>query len=214
MTIGEKIKLQRKALGLTQTELGAKLGVQKNAVSKWECGRVDDIPSSKIKAMAQLFNVPPSYLIDDNSYFTPPTVTDDVTTFYIQTSVAAHYNAISDDETLEGDKVEVPTSYLCSRPPEDYCAMRVKGNSMYPQFHDGDVVIVLKQATLNHSGQIGVICYGDEQMTIKRINYVDGENWLELVPLNPEFPPKRIEGADLEQCKVIGLPRILIRHFE
>lgn len=33
MTIGEKIKSQRKALGLTQTELGAKLGVQKNAVS-------------------------------------------------------------------------------------------------------------------------------------------------------------------------------------
>ena len=43
MTIGEKIKMQRKSLGLTQTELGAKLGVQKNAVSKWECGRVDDI---------------------------------------------------------------------------------------------------------------------------------------------------------------------------
>ena len=65
MTIGEKIKMQRKSLGLTQTELGAKLGVQKNAVSKWECGRVDDIPSSKIKVMAQLFGVQPSYLIDD-----------------------------------------------------------------------------------------------------------------------------------------------------
>lgn len=65
MTIGEKIKMQRKSLGLTQTELGIKLGVQKNAVSKWECGRVDDIPSSKIKAMAQLFGVRPSYLIDD-----------------------------------------------------------------------------------------------------------------------------------------------------
>ena len=65
MTVGEKIKAQRKALGLTQTELGEKLGVQKNAVSKWECGRVDDIPGSKIKAMAALFGVAPSYLIDD-----------------------------------------------------------------------------------------------------------------------------------------------------
>ena len=213
MTIGEKIKLQRKALGLTQTELGAKLGVQKNAVSKWECGRVDGIPSSKIKAMAQLFNVPPSYLIDDNSYFTPPTVTDDVTTFYIQTNVAAHYNAISGDETFEGEKVEVPTSYLRGRKAEEYCAMRVTGNSMYPQFQDGDIVIVLKQETLDHSGQIGVICYGDGEMTIKRINYVNGEDWLELIPLNSEFPPKRIEGADLEQCKVIGIPRIMIRNF-
>lgn len=67
MTVGEKIKAERKALGLTQTELGEKLGVRKNAVSKWECGRVDDIPGSKIKMMAALFGVSPSYLIDDEA---------------------------------------------------------------------------------------------------------------------------------------------------
>lgn len=65
MTIGDKIRLHRKALGLTQTELGEKLGVKTNAVSKWECGRVDDIPTSKIKAMAKLFDVQPSCLIDE-----------------------------------------------------------------------------------------------------------------------------------------------------
>lgn len=65
MTIGDKIRLHRKAIGLTQTELGEKLGVKTNAVSKWECGRVDDIPTSKIKAMAKLFDVQPSYLIDE-----------------------------------------------------------------------------------------------------------------------------------------------------
>ena len=65
MTIGDKIRLHRKALGLTQTELGEKLVVKTNAVSKWECGRVDDIPTSKIKAMAKLFDVQPSYLIDE-----------------------------------------------------------------------------------------------------------------------------------------------------
>ena len=65
MTVGEKIKTLRKQLGLTQTELGEQLGVQKNAVSKWETGRVDDIPGSKIRSMAALFGVSPSYLIDD-----------------------------------------------------------------------------------------------------------------------------------------------------
>lgn len=67
MTIGDKIKAERKALGMTQTELGQRLGVQKNAVSKWECGRVTDIPAGKIKAMAELFGVAPSYLIDDGA---------------------------------------------------------------------------------------------------------------------------------------------------
>lgn len=64
MTIAEKIKSLRKQAKLTQTELGERLGVQKNAVSKWECGRVTDIPAGKIKAMAKIFDVPPSYLID------------------------------------------------------------------------------------------------------------------------------------------------------
>ena len=66
MTIGEKIRAERKRIGLTQTELGNRLGVKTNAVSKWECGRVEDIPTSKVKAMAALFEVPVSYLIDDD----------------------------------------------------------------------------------------------------------------------------------------------------
>lgn len=65
MSVGEKIKFLRESMNLTQTELGDRLGVKKNAVSKWECGRVEDIPTSKIKAMANLFGVKASYLIED-----------------------------------------------------------------------------------------------------------------------------------------------------
>lgn len=66
MTIGDKIRTLRKAANLNQTELGERLGVKTNAVSKWECGRVEDIPMSKVKMMASLFDVPISYLIDDD----------------------------------------------------------------------------------------------------------------------------------------------------
>ncbi len=36
MSIGKNIAKYRKALGLTQEELGVKLGVTNQAVSKWE----------------------------------------------------------------------------------------------------------------------------------------------------------------------------------
>lgn len=63
MTLGEKIKAKRKELGLTQTELGKKLGVQTTAVSKWELGRVENIPLSKIKVMAEIFGVEAKWLL-------------------------------------------------------------------------------------------------------------------------------------------------------
>jgi transcriptional regulator with XRE-family HTH domain len=64
MTTAEKIKQLRKAQHMTQTELGDRLGVQKNAVSKWECGRVEAIPPAKLRQMAQIFQVPVSYLVE------------------------------------------------------------------------------------------------------------------------------------------------------
>lgn len=143
----------------------------------------------------------------------PPAITKNTVTFPVVTSVAAHYGGVSDDESVTGETVEVPDIYLKGRKPEEFCAMRVRGDSMYPDFRNGDVVLVLKQTTMNHSGEIGVISYGADEMTIKRINYVEGEDWLELVPLNPSYPPTMIEGVDLESCHVIGIPRVLIREF-
>lgn len=67
LTLAEKIRTHRLALGLTQTQLGQRLGVKTNAVSKWECGRVTDIPMSKIRALAALFDVSVSYLVDDKA---------------------------------------------------------------------------------------------------------------------------------------------------
>lgn len=66
MNIGAKIKHFRAVYGLSQTELGARLGVKKDAVSKWECGRVTAIPTQKLMKMAEMFNIPLSELIDDN----------------------------------------------------------------------------------------------------------------------------------------------------
>lgn len=65
MTIAEKIKSLRMSIGITQDELEKLLGVDRNSVEKWECGQVDSIPLSKIKTMAGIFDVDPSYLIED-----------------------------------------------------------------------------------------------------------------------------------------------------
>ena len=68
MTMGERIKISRKSIGMTQAELGRLLGVQDSAVSKWEKGRVDNLTISQIKTMSEIFGVSPMYLagwVDD-----------------------------------------------------------------------------------------------------------------------------------------------------
>jgi len=65
MTMGDRIKERRKAVGLTQEELGEKLGVKKSAVAKWENGRVQNIKRSTIRQMAEILECAPSYLMFD-----------------------------------------------------------------------------------------------------------------------------------------------------
>lgn len=50
--------------------------------------------------------------------------------------------------------------------------------------------------------------------TLKKVEYVDGEDWVKLIPLNPMYQPREITGADLEQCSVIGVPKLIIRELE
>ena len=54
-TMGERIRELRKAAGITQEELGNKIGVSAQAVSKWECGSVPD--TELIPKIADCFGV-------------------------------------------------------------------------------------------------------------------------------------------------------------
>ena len=140
-----------------------------------------------------------------------PTISTDTVTFPVIGEIAAGYNHCA-VEDWSGETVEIPTYYLKGRKQDDFFVLSVKGDSMYPLYMDGDKVLILRQSTLNHSGEIGAIVY-DDYATLKKVEYVNGEDWLRMVPINPQYPPKRVEGAELEQCKVLGIPKLLIREI-
>ena len=84
---------------------------------------------------------------------------------------------------------------------------------MYPQYQEDDKVLVLRQSTMNHSGQVGVVIYGDENATLKKIEYAYGEDWMKLIPINPMYPPVEIKNEELEHCRVLGIPRLVLREI-
>jgi SOS-response transcriptional repressor LexA len=67
---------------------------------------------------------------------------------------------------------------------------------------------------MNHSGQIGVVVYDDDKATLKRVEYVMGEDWMKLSPINPQFPPVIVRDEALEHCRVLGIPKLVIRKID
>lgn len=192
MTVGEKIKTLRKSLGLTQTELGQRVGVQKNAVSKWECGRVEDIPTSTIKLLANLFNVPASYLIDDD--------TSPVTSPLLPLPRMKRWQVLGG--TACGQPLFKPLVDASVLAPADIDAdfvFQCVGDSMInARIFDGDTVFVKEGEVPD--GQIGVVRVGEEY-TLKRIYH--GADYLELRSENPMYPPIIIRGEQ-ENAEIVG----------
>ena len=63
MTTGERIKQLRQQLGMTQTELGNKIGVQTAAIYKYENGLVVNLKRDVIAKLADALETTPSYLL-------------------------------------------------------------------------------------------------------------------------------------------------------
>lgn len=195
----------------TPSDIVNLLGVSKSTVSSWRNG--EKMPRmDKIEALANYFGCLKSDLIEQKS-LRAPEVTEDTVIFPVIGEIAAGYDYPA-YEDWSGDTVEIPKSYLHGRSRDDFFVLSVKGDSMYPQYMDGDMVLILKQSTMNRSGEIGAIIYDGDMATLKKIEYVDGEDWVKLIPINPEYTPKTIRNEDLEQCHVLGIPRLLVREIE
>lgn len=218
---GKILRELRTENNLTQTQLAQILGIAFSTVSMYERGeREPDFET--MEAIADYFNVTMDYLhgksnirkyIPTDINLPPPNIALNYTTFPVIGEVAAGYDHIA-LEDWEGDTVDIPDDYLRGRSRNEFFVLRVKGDSMYPTYQEGDKVLVLKQTTLNYSGQVGVILYDDELASLKKVEYKKGEDWLRMVPINPNHPVKKITGEDLEHCRILGIPRLLIRDID
>ena len=222
MTFGEKLKSIRLSRKLSQQEFADMLGTSKQVVSRYELGQTT--PKIGVAARwCELLGVNLDNMLNNNRDIyddtqpinlphgmESPTVTEDYVTFPVIGDLAAGFDHIM-CEDWTGDKIDIPVSYLHGRPISDYFCLKVKGDSMYPLYMDGDRVLVLQAPTLQHSGDIGVVRYDGEMATLKKVEYADGEDWVRLVAINPNYPPHMITGCDLEQCSILGIPKLTLR---
>lgn len=202
MEFSTRLKLLRKEKGFTQSDVARMVFIDKTAVSKWELGL--NFPNQNIQTrLADLFGVSVDYLLGRtdirNANLSPPAET--IVDMPIVGSVRAGMggNIVSDDT---GDTRRIAAAALHGR-PDEYFLLRVRGDSMYPEVLDGDCVLVRKMDSVE-SGSMAVVLYDEDYATVKWVEYVEGEDWVRLIPNNPAYPPVRVEGAELEKCRILG----------
>ena len=207
------LRYRREELDLTLKEVADYVGVSEATVSRWESGHIKNMKRDRIALLAKILQLAPSTIVGSEEDEAPaPAIATEFYTFPILGEVAAGYEHFAEYEDEFGN-IEIHASWLKGRPMSDYFMLRISGDSMYPTYQDGDLVLVLRQTTMNYSGQIGVVVYDDNKATLKRVEYVMGEDWMRLVPINPAYPPVMVTGERLEHCRVLGIAKMVIREI-
>lgn len=93
---------------------------------------------------------------------------------------------------------------------KQYFALKIKGDSMFPEYLNGDVIIVLKQDDCE-SGQDCVVAVNGDDATFKRVFKAD--NGITLQPLNNSYMPMFYSNDDVlnKPVKILGVVKEIRR---
>lgn len=219
-TCANRIREALKKSGLKQADVARLTGIPKSALSQYISGAFEP-KQDRIELLARTFGVSEAWLMgydvpqerernDIPHGMEPPTVTEEYVTFPVIGDLAAGFEHIA-AENWSGDTICIPESYLRGRPAGDYIVLNVCGDSMYPFYLDGDKVLVLRTPALEYSGQVALVRYDGEMATLKKVEYHPGDDCMRLIPANPLYQPREIVGADLDQCSILGIPKLILR---
>lgn len=196
------------------SELSRLSKVNEGAISQYRKGRYK-AKQDTIEKLANALNVSIPWLMGADVPMQPlnlisPTVTTDVVTLPVLGSIAAGYEEVA-IEDWSGGVIDIPKKYLKGRNKNDFFVLEVHGNSMYPLYHEKDKVLILKQNYIEKNGDVGAVIYDGECATLKRVDVFD--DMVKLSPVNPEYQPKELKGADMETYHILGVPRLLVREI-
>lgn len=210
IVIGENIKRYRLQNGWTQQELGAKIGISKNAIGNYEKGfrspkkdtmfdlanafniSIDDLfppiqndPSSNVSRIQSIYDElnPPRQVKVLNYAKMQLNEQENEVSEAIQLYSYDYYDHPASAGTgqylndVRVERIELPVDI-----DADF-VIPIKGDSMEPDYHDGDLVFIQTSVDLN-DGVIGVFNY-DGDAYIKQL--VIDEDQAYLHSLNPAY---------------------------
>ncbi len=93
---------------------------------------------------------------------------------------------------------------------KEYFALKITGDSMYPEYLNGDIIIVLRQNDCE-SGQDAIVSVNGDDATFKRVYKLNGG--ITLQPLNNQYMPVFYTNEDIinKPVKILGVVKQIRR---
>ncbi|UZR29057.1 XRE family transcriptional regulator [Methylococcus mesophilus] len=216
-TIGERIAFARKAAGLSQEELGAKLGVTKAAVSNWETGATKSPTPDNVLGVAKATGYRIEWLITgkeprEAEYsrrkrgMPAEAGNSEGSNAELGPELAPSRRIPVLGTAQLGDngywaELEFPVGYgdgyvsFPSRDPKAY-AVRCRGDSMRPRIRDGEFVVVEPESEPIPGDEV-LVKAKDGRVMVKTYLYQrDGR--VHLISVNEAHPPQSLALEDIE----------------
>lgn len=184
-----RLKELRKAKRMTQTEVAQLVGIGQSGYSFWENGR-SKIDDGSLQKLAAFYGVTVDYILG----------TSDMAQAAISIPVLGSVPAGIPIEAIEDivDYEELPAAMAASG--KEYFALRVKGDSMWPAYLEGDVVIIQRTPTCE-TGDDCVVYINGYDATLKSVKLGE-DGSLTIVPRNPNYPPRTYSAAEVQELPV------------
>ncbi|BEE11808.1 repressor [Aeromonas veronii] len=221
MHISDRILSRRTALGLSKTALAKAIGISGVSVGKWESG-LNQPKGRYLNDLAAALGVSVDWLLTGKEEGTAGVAESSFPGYrnvepavipqggrvpilsYVQ---AGNWREMCEQATTFDGNVEYVTASVDIGP----CGfgLWLRGNSMTPQFNEGDLVIVDPDEQ-PRPGDFVVAKNGSDEATFKkyRPRGIDehGQEVFELVPLNDDYPPMY---SDRQHIEIIG---VMVEH--
>ncbi len=203
-----RLKKAMQIRNIKATELSEKAQLPKSAISQYLSGLYEAKQKSIFK-LAKVLNVSESWLMgldvsmernfDNNTQGMGEKSKGSAIVFVYGTIPAGIPMECIEDVI---DTEEISADML--RGGKQYFGLRVKGNSMEPDYLDGDTLI-LERTDDCESGDDCVVMVNGDDGTFKRV--FKNENGIILQPLNSEYAPMVFTNEQIENLpvKVIGI---------
>ena len=192
--LGNKIKYLRDQLDISQEELAKRINISPSTIAMYETNKRQ--PSYEILLkLAEIFNCSLDYLLGKKENSTNK-----------NSAIVLVYGTIPAGIPMEMiedvlDTEEISAEML--KGGKEYFGLRIKGDSMFPEYLDGDTIILEKVEDVEN-GQDAVVMINGDDGTFKRV--FKNENGIILQPLNASYSPLVFSNKEIKNkpVKIIG----------